>query len=366
MKIALVHDDLIQFGGAEKLLMAFHGIWPEAPIYTSVVSRRWRKICTDKNIKLNTSFMQNLPFVEKLNREYSVLFFHALAFENFNFDEFDVVLSVSSRYAHSITTKPETIHVCYMNTPGRMFWEPKPYFMSTNFILRTLVKPFLTHLRMWDYICAQRVDHFIANSKTSKERIKKYYNRNSEIIHPYVDIKDFNLSTANRGYFLIVSRLQSWKRIDLAVKACSDLNLKLKIVGEGPAQMEIKRIAGDGVEFLGYVSENEKKKLLENCIAFINTQYEDFGISSLEALACGKPVIAYAMGGVLETVIPGKTGIFFYKQSAEELKKTLKDFRPENYDPLICRASVEKFDKIVFMRSIKSFIESAYEESLRK
>ena len=360
MKIALVHDDLIQFGGAEKLLMTFHEIWPEAPIYTAVVSKRWKKICKHKNIKLITSFMQHLPFIEKLNREYSVFLFHALAFESFDFSEFDIVLSLSSRYAHSVTTKPETIHICYMNSPGRMFWEPITYFMSTNLILRELVKPILTHLRIWDYTCAQRVDQFITNSKTPKERVKKYYNRDSEIIYPYVDIKRFNLSASDKGYFLIVSRLQSWKRIDIAVKACGNLNLKLKVVGEGPALIELKKDAGLSVEFLGFVSDEEKKKLLENCTAFINTQYEDFGISPLEALACGKPVIAYGKGGVLETVIPGTTGVFFNKQEVGELEKVLKNFNPKNYNPMICRSSVEKFDKITFVKSIKAFVDKKY------
>ena len=366
MKIALVHDDLIQFGGAEKLLMTFHEIWPDAPVYTSVVSKRWKKVCENKNIKLTTSFMQYFPFAAKLNRVYSVFLFHALAFESFDFTEFDVVLSISSRYAHSISTKPKTVHICYMNTPGRMFWEPIPYFMSLNSVLRSFVKPILTHLRIWDYICAQRVDYFIANSKIPKDRIKKYYGRDSEIIYPFVDVKEFSLSTKNMGYFLIVSRLQSWKRIDIAVKACSKLNLKLKVAGEGPALFELKRIAGLSVEFLGYVSESEKKKLLENCTAFINTQFEDFGISSLEALLCGKPVIAYAKGGVLDTVIPDKTGIFFYKQTVGELEKVLRNFNPKNYDSTICRESVEKFDKITFVKNIKAFVDKKYIESLEK
>ncbi|MFZ5424797.1 MAG: glycosyltransferase [Patescibacteria group bacterium] len=365
MRLALVHDDLIQFGGAESLLLAMHEIWPQAPVFTSVASEKWQQVCKDKRINLNTSFMQKLPKIERLNRYYAPLHLHPIAFESFDFSQFDVVLSVSARFSHGVITKPSTKHICYMNSPGRMFWESKDYFDYENFLgakklknlALSLLKLPLASLRMWDYTAAQRVDYFIANSKTPQARIYKYYKRNSEIIYPFVDNKKFlNVKSKKGRYYVVISRLNAWKRVDLAVQACSNLKLPLVVIGDGPELEKLKSIAGSTVKFTGYVSEEEKIKLLSECIALINTQYEDFGIVPLEAMAAGKPVIAYKRGGALETVIPNVTGTFFESQSIEELINVLKAFEPNVYSEFDCKDRAREFDKSVFTRRLKDFV----------
>jgi glycosyltransferase involved in cell wall biosynthesis len=377
MKIAIVFDDLIQFGGAERLLLAVHEVWPDAPIYTSVASKRWQQICAEKEIKLHTSFMQKLPWVEKLNRFYAVFFLHVLAFESFDLhkqndtsdSDYDVVLSISTRFAHGVNTKPTTKHVCYMNSPGRMFWEPFDYFegefnrhkitkkLSTLFLL-----PFLSILRLWDYSAAQRIDYFIANSKTPQKRIKSYYWRNSTIIHPFVDLTTKQGSDKKPDdYFVILTRLVSWKRVDIAVRACSLNNIKLKIIGDGPDIGRLKKIAGPSIEFLGYIhDEAEKIRLLKNSLALIVTQHEDFGIAPLEAMSVGTPIIAYKKGGVLETVIASKTGEFFDAQDENSLAQALLAFDPLMYRPQDCINRADQFSKETFKKRLRDCINSVY------
>ena len=371
MRIALVHDDLIQHGGAERLLLALHELWPNAPIYTSVASKEWIEFCLKEKIHLKTSFMQRLPFAARLNRFYSLLYMHVLAFESFDFDSYDIVVSVSSRYAHGIITKPATTHICYMNSPGRMFWEPHMYFKYETYgslnrfkkLLDLVVVFPLTLFRMWDFSAAQRIDYIIANSITPQKRIKKYYKRDSSIIYPFVEKPEVLSKRTDKhmsDYYLVISRLVSWKRVDIAIKACEELGLKLKIVGNGPASEDLKSLASKDTEFLGYVSEEEKNILIENCIAVVNTQYEDFGIVPLEAMIRGKPVIAFGKGGALETVIPEKTGELFYEQSANSLKEAILNSRNKKYLVNDCVFHAVKFEKRVFMKKMKDFVNTVY------
>ncbi len=365
LKIALVCDDLVQFGGAERLLMAIHEIWPEAPVYTSVVSDKWRERLIREKVDLRTSFMQKLPFKESFNRFYSVFGLHILAFESFDFSAYDLVISASSRYAHGVVTSSGTKHICYMNSPSRQIWETSDYFSQEKFLIRVfsfLLMPFLTHARKWDYTAAQRVDHFIANSELPQRRIKKYYGRDSEIVYPFVEIPEELPSSENSDYFLVLSRLLPWKRIDLAVEACGELNLKLKVVGEGPAKSRLEKAAGrdENIEFLGYVSEEEKWKLLASCKALIMTQREDFGITALEAMAAGKPVIAYGRGGAKITVIPAETGEFFMEQTVASLKKVIKDFDPGSYSPDFCKEHAASFRKSKFKDKLERVVNNVY------
>jgi len=363
MKIAIVCDDLIQFGGQERLVLALSDIWPNAPVYSSYISKKWQKILADKDRKYVTSFMQNLPFVEVFNRNYSVFLAHILAFESFDFSEYDVVLSISSRYAHHVITKPTTKHVCYMNSPGRMFWESADYFAEEDLKKSRLTKRLfecfiafpLNILRMLDYVAAQRVDVFIANSRTPQERIKKYYQRDSEVAYPFADLDRFKVAKtfSEADYFMVVTRLAQWKRVDIAVQACRRLGLKLKVVGDGPALGDLKKIADKNVEILGWLDDTAVAKLYAESLAIINTQCEDFGICPLEAMASGKPVIAYGKGGALETVLAGITGEFFAKQTPESLMEVLKQFNSSKYNPEKCRNQAEKFSRKVFEQSIK-------------
>lgn len=378
MKIALVHDDLIQHGGAERLFEAMMEIWPKADVFTSMTT--WDRNpsgldddwSTRRVDKLQTSFMQRLPFKEKLYRHYFPLY--PLAFESFDFIDYDVVLSSSSRFAHGVVTRPETLHICYMNSPGHMLWEPRTYFSSSA--LQLFSSPFLNYLRLWDYAAAQRVDHFVANAKTPQARIKKYYGRDSKIIYPFVDLERFADSSTLRvnektlrvslgDYFLIVSRLTAWKRIDIAIEACNQLKRPLKIIGEGPDFQRLKNLAGPTVEFLGRLTDEEVVGYYQGCRAFLFPQKEDFGITPLEAQAAGKPVIAFKAGGALETVIGGKTGEFFYPQTVDALVKSLKNFGPEKYQSENCRQQAEKFSKKRFQTELKGFVEKAYEKHTR-
>lgn len=408
MKFAIVFDDLIQFGGAERLLLAVHELYHDAPIYTSLASDEWTMRCKEKNIRLVTSWMQGLPFKKSLNRFYGLLGLHAVAFESFKFDDFDVVLSISARFAHGIITKPSTIHICYMNSPGRMFWEPWDYFEREGFLQNKLIRglfwifasPFLTLLRLWDYACAQRVDFFIANSKTPQARIRKYYKRDAEVIYPFADdligvnqgavipmtSDPADPQKAGRGlsedgnatpYFLVVTRLSPWKRVDIAIEACKIAGTNLKIIGEGSDKNRLIKIAMDDrtafdaptnpapqkstIEFLGYVSDQEKIQVMQNCQALIITQKEDFGITALEVMTLGRPVLAYKSGGVLETVIEGVTGEFFDPQTPQALAQKLSNFNPSNYSSQVCKNRAREFSKQKFLTQVDEFVKKVYD-----
>lgn len=371
MKLAIVYDDLIQFGGGERLLLDVHKIWPDAPIYTTVASRKWKQLCKEEKIDLRISFLQYLPFVSKLNRYYAPFLFHVLAFENLDLSDYDVVLSVSNRFSHGIITKPNTMHVCYMNSPGRMFWEPLDYFENENFglfksfsrVLPKILNLSLSHLKIWDYTAAQRVDYFIANSKTPQYRINKYFSRGSVIIHPSINVSEYKVKKITVGnYYLVISRLVAWKKIDIAIDACNELGVPLVIIGTGSDMGRLMKKANSNIEFLGFVSEGKKKEILGGCRAVIHPQYEDFGIVPLESMASGKPVVAYGKGGALETVVPGKTGEFFFEQSSGALKAVLKDFDSSRFSPYDCEDRAKKFDNLAFTRKLKRYVNAVYLE----
>lgn len=367
MKIALVCDDLIQFGGAEKVVLAVCEIWKDAPLYTSVASKDWIKICKEKGIDLRTSFMQNVPFSVKLNRYLAPFMLHTLAFQNFDLSEYDVILSMSSRFAHHVITKPGTIHICYMHSPGRMFWEPFSYFENESYgllkVIKKLALPFLalplSILRIIDLVSSIRIDRIISNSETTKARVKKYYSRESEIIYPFVDL-EVGGEAVKGDYFLVISRLLSWKKIDIALEACKMLGVRLKIIGDGPDKSRLQKLSGGNVEFLGHSDDEKKFELLKGCRALINTQLEDFGIVPLEAMTCGRPVIAFGKGGALETVIAGRTGEFFYEQTAESLKNKLENFDSGKYNAQDCRNRASEFSKEKFKAKIKNYVDNVY------
>jgi len=357
LKIAIGHDDLtVPYAGGEKVFMAIAEAFPEADIFTSMITDQWRSRLPDR--KILTTFMQSFPLKRKLQKPLFALY--PLAFESLDLSDYDLVVSSSSRFAHGVITRPETKHICYMHSPGRMFWEPDFYF-GPNSRLKTLLTPVLSYLRLWDHTAAQRVDQIIANSNNVAGKIKRYYGREAEVIYPFVDLERFkpNNQTTEQpeNYYLVVTRLASWKRVEIAVAAADAVRVKLKVVGIGPDLKRLQKLAQvkdkrSDIEILGGAPDEKVTELFQNCSALIMTQEEDFGITSLETQACGKPVIAYGRGGALETVIAGKTGEFFAEQNKESLAETLKKFRPDKYKPEDCRANAEKFSRERFQKEL--------------
>ncbi len=369
MKIAIATDDLIQYGGQERLVSVVSEIWPDAPIFTTQVSDFWQDFYNKRNVEINTSFMQKIPFGRNINRYLFPFLFHSIAFETFDFSQYDVVLSISSRFAHFVNTKASTLHVAYINSPGRMFWEPLDYFENENFggnsTLKTfsnfVLSPFLFYTRMADYAAAQRIDHIISNSKNIRNKVSRYYSRNSEVIYPFIDIESYankiKKSTNEKNYFVLITRLVAWKKVDIAIRACNELNYNLKIISTGPDLDRLQKIAGPTIEFLGKVTEEKKWEVLSDAKALIQTQREDFGIVPLEAMLSGIPVIGFGKGGVLETVIPGKTGEFYFEQTPTGLINALIDFNHLKYNSVDCIDQAKKFDVKLFKKELYKTIE---------
>ena len=355
MKVALVYDRVNKWGGAERVLLGLHKIFPEAPLYTSVynpIFASWAKIF---NIKV--SFLQNFPFAQVRHELYALLM--PMAFESFSFNEYDLVISVTSESAKGIITKPHTKHICICLTPTRYLWSGyKEYF--TNGFFKFVSTPFVMYLRWWDIIASDRPDAFIAISKEVQRRIKKYYQQDSNVIYPPLMLSPKQVDKKNKAksYFLIVSRLSqftSYKRVDLAIQAANKLRIQLKIVGEGDIQ-HFKKMAGETVEFLGKVPDEVLESLYINAKALIFPGLEDFGLVMVEAQSFGTPVIAYKAGGALEIVQEGKTGELFEKQTVASLTQVLEKFDEKKYNRRSCIENADKFSFIQFKTALQSYL----------
>jgi glycosyltransferase involved in cell wall biosynthesis len=367
-RVAIVHDWLTNQGGGERVVWALHRAFPNAPIYTSVFNPE--ALPQFAALDVRTSFLQHWPQAKTKHQLYPTL--RTLAFESFDFSGYDVVISSSSAEAKGVITKPDTLHVCYCHTPTRYYWSDyAQYRKSTGFgILAPLVRLAMPRLsermRIWDFAAAQRVDSFIANSKYVQQRISKYYRRASTVINPPIQADRFKLLDTPRSGYVVVSRLIPYKRVDLAVRACSELNLPLTVVGDGSELAKLKAMAGPSVTFLGRAGEEAVNRAYASASAFIFPADEDFGLTPLEAMASGTPVIAYGKGGVTETVIAGKTGTFFPEQTVESLKQALQAFNPRDYDAAKIRAHAEQFDEEVFIKKIQKFVDTNLKEYREK
>lgn len=364
MRIALVHDYLNQFGGAERVLEAFCEIFPDAPIYTLIYDPKKMKGAFSER-KIRTSFLQKIPFAKSKHRIFPLLM--PVAVEQFDLSDYDIVLSDSASFAKGIITKPETLHICYCHTPLRYAWDDSHKYIEEfglPKIIKRFIPFFMNYIRIWDKEAALRVDKFICNSNFVAKRIKKYYSRDAEVIYPPVDTKNFLLSPAKSwgSYFLMVGRLLAYKRFDIAAKAFNKLGKPLKIIGDGPEEKKLKKISNKNIEFLGEISREKLKNYYQNCLALIFPQEEDFGIVPLEAMACGKPIIAYRGGGALESIQDGETGIFFNEQTVDSLIGAINRFHPEKFDAQTIRAHALKFDKEIFKKNIKKFVEKSYHD----
>lgn len=366
MKVALVHDYLREFGGGERTLLALHELFPEAPIYTSfankaLVSMIKRGSSNQKlgKLDLRTSSLQRIPLIERLSKQ--VTFFYPLIFENFDLNNYDLVVSSSTIWAKGVITKPKTLHISYIHTPPRFLYHyPREMDKRTIKVLSPILKPFDNYLRIWDFSAAQRPDYLVANSETVAKRIRKFYRRDCLVIYPPVEIDKFRSSQIKEGsYFLVVSRLSRYKNVDIAIKACNELKIPLKVAGTGREERNLKRLAGSAVDFLGFVNDDDLVSYYANCRALIcPVSDEDFGVVPVEAMAAGKPVIALKSGGVTESVVEKKTGAFFDKPEVSALVSTLKNFEPKMYNGEDCVRQAEKFSKERFLGEFKELVEA--------
>ena len=346
-------------GGAEYVVKVLHSIFPDAPIYTSVYVPS--AVCPSfKEADVRTSFMQRLPMIKKHARRYLPLY--PYAFELFDLSEYDVVLSSSSCFAKGVITSPNTCHVCYCYTPMRFVWKYHTYIEQEPFSRFTKVcLPYVIHrLRRWDEITANRVDSYVAISNEVRRRIWKYYRRDSVVIHPPVDTSRFMVGETHEDYYLIISRLLPYKKIDIAIEAFNKLRMPLKIVGVGRDLDRLQKMAGPNVEFLGRLPDDEMQRCLRNCRALVFPGLEDFGLTPVEAMASGKPVIAYAGGGALETLKDGVTGRFFHEQAPDALAEAVLRTDVDGYDPWKLRQHAETFDVSVFSRAMHTYVTQAY------
>jgi glycosyltransferase involved in cell wall biosynthesis len=359
MRVAIVHDYLVDSGGAERVVLALSEQYPAAPILTSVYDPR-TTFAEFRTLDVRTSFLQ-LPFVRKSNYKY-LLPFYPRAFESFDLSGFDVIISSASAFGKGAKIPRGGLHICYCHTPTRFIWRWDDYIAQEQIghAQRLFIRAIVRGLKDWDRAAAQRVHHFIANSQATAQRIRDNYGRDSTIIHPPVDIEKFAPSDQIADYYLLVSRLAPYKRIDLAVEAFNKLGLPLKIVGAGVDAARLQRVARGNIEFLGHVPQAQLARLLAQCRAFIFPGVEDFGIVALEANAAGRPVIAYAAGGALETVSEGVTGAFFREQAADALADTIAQTDVTRFDARVMRAHAEEFSKARFKERISEFVNSQF------
>ncbi len=356
--MAIIADWLDKYAGAERCVKSFIKVFNTADIYSLVdfLSPEEKKLIVG-NKNIITSFLQNIPFAKKHFRK--MLFLFPYAIESFDLRKYDVILSSSHSVAKNVLTTSEQIHVCYCHTPMRYAWDMYfDYMEKLNGLEKMLFKLLMHKIRIWDFASVGRVDYFIANSNFVKRRIKKIYSRDAAVIYPPVDINLFDFEKTKENYFVTVSRLVGYKRVDLLVKAFNRLGEKLIIIGEGEEKEKLMKMAGDNIIFKGYVSHKEKVNILKRAKAFVYAAKEDFGIAPVEAQVCGTPVIALNKGGTAESVIDGVSGILFNEQNEENIIKAVNDFNKRTFDYFAIREHSMKFDVNKFEEKIKSFLES--------
>lgn len=359
MKIALVHDWLNQMGGAEDVLLELAKMYPTSPIYTSIFAPDLLPSAFSQ-LPIQTLWMDKLPGIHKHHQPYLPLY--PIAWGGLTLTGYQVVLTNKSGFCHGVHVDENTVHICYCLAPTRYVWQFEHYIAREGFgrVIQAVLRPVIALMKRWDYAAAQRVTHFIAISSEIKDRIKTYYDRDAVVIYPPTDTERFAAARTDAvgDYYLVVSRLIPYKRIDLAVRACTALGLPLKVGGRGRDLDKLKAIAGPTVEFLGFVPDDELPKLMASCRAFLFPGLEDFGITPVQAQAAGRPVIAYGGGGALDTVKPGVTGECFTEQTVESLSRVLRAFDPTRYDPGACQDHARRFDVSVFRAQLGAFINS--------
>jgi glycosyltransferase involved in cell wall biosynthesis len=365
MRKALIHDWYYVNGGAEKVIKSINAIWPDFEHFALIdfLDDKDRKdIFTGNNQNVNTSFIQKLPTAKSNHRKFLQLFPHAI--EQFDLREYDLVLSSSASIAKGVLTHQNQLHICYCHSPMRYAWDLYHQYLNESNLVGIkgfYAKRILHNLRVWDVVSSNRVDYFIANSKFVARRIKKVYNRDSTVIYPPVDVKNFRLVDTKGDYYFTASRMVPYKNIELIVRAFNKMpDKKLVVSGDGPEFNKINKLAGQNIELLGFIDNEKLKHYLEEAKAFIFAAEEDFGIIPVEAQACGTPVIAFGKGGVLETVIKNSTGVFFYKQEAESIVMAVKEFEKMSFNYSKIRDNAMRFSKERFETEMRNFVLSKY------
>jgi glycosyltransferase involved in cell wall biosynthesis len=365
MKVAIVHDYLAQAGGAERVVEAMHDMYPSAPIFTSVYDKN-STFSSFENYDIHTSYLQFWPFCTKKYHKLALPFYPS-AFERFDFRGYDLVLSSASSFAKGVMTPFETCHICYCHTPTRFLWRAKEYASQTSRpdLFNKVMEPLFRQMRTWDIESAHRVDYFIANSYNVAKRIRKFYRRSVvAVVYPPVQVQKFHLAPKSEigSHFLVVSRLLSYKRVDIAIQACNMLNVPLRIIGTGPDEASLRKLAGPNITFLGRQSDEQVSDEMATCRALIFAGEEDFGITAVEAMASGRPVVAFASGGALETVIDGKTGVFFEHPTAESLAEALKNVQSMEFSQSELQDYANQFSSEVYQSTMKNVIEASLED----
>ncbi len=356
-RIALVHDWLTGMRGGEKCLEVLCELFPGAPIFT-LLAYPEQLSETIRRHEIRTSFLQRMPFSRNGYRNYLPLFPRAI--ESFDLDEFDLVVSTSHAVAKGVIPAPRALHISYIHTPMRYIWNMFDAYFGENqvgSIKRAFISLVAKHLRQWDVASCSRVDQFVANSHHVRKRIERYWNRRAEVIYPPVDTSRFHVSYERGEYYLVVSALVPYKRVDIAIEACNQMRLPLRIIGEGPEKPRLQALAGPTVRFDGWLTAEEINAGFQRCKAILFPGEEDFGIVPVEAMACGKPVIAFGVGGATETVVEGQTGVFFHEQCAKSLMEAINQLESRTWSPAIIRKHAESFDREVYKKKMLEFIQ---------
>jgi glycosyltransferase involved in cell wall biosynthesis len=364
-KIAIVHDWLVNFGGAERVVQQLLALYPDADIYTLVYDKKKMDKYFPSN-KVHVSSLQRLPFATRIYTK--LLKFMPHAFEEFDFSKYDLVIASSSSCAKGVITPPSVPLIAYIHSPMRYAWDLYPqYLKNSNPVTRHFMKKWMPSIREWDYISSQRIDTVIANSNYIARRIKKYWNRDSVVVYPPVDTDRLIPSTKPaQDFYVVFSRFVAYKRIDIAIEACGKLQRNLVVIGSGSEESKLKKLAKkysnnkSTIQFTGRISDKDVSDYLCKCKALLFCAEEDFGIIPVEAQACGKPVIAFGKGGALETVINEKTGLFFNEQTAQSLSDAILLFESldlkSTFDKKIICANAKRFSTSVFAKQINAIV----------
>ncbi|HMG74411.1 MAG TPA: glycosyltransferase [Pyrinomonadaceae bacterium] len=356
-KIALVHDYFVPMGGAERVAEAMHNSFPSAPMYTLVAHPNGIPQGL-RAADIRTSPLQKLPSIDRHFRHYFMLY--PFAVENFDLSEYDLIFSSSSGYAKGVRRRRNAIHVCYCHTPMRWVWRYDDYVARERFggVARAALPYLLWGLRKWDLRASRQPNYYIANSRLVAQRIKKIYGREAFVIPPPIDVQRFQMANEVDDYYLVLSRLMPYKRIDLAIEACKRMNRRLIIIGDGPDRQRLEKLADDRIEFLGRQPDKIVNYYAARCQALLFPGEEDFGMVPLEVNAAGRPVIAYRGGGALETVVENVTGVFFDQQNGHSLAEAIEKFEGLSWQQEILRHHAEKFDRNVFAFRVLQFLGS--------